>query len=248
MATPPHASSTFWSTGITQRLCLEGPGGRALDKGALVRVNDMSRKSTCRSLLLAATLLFSLTLSSLAQAQTVSFMTHKDFVSGTNPISVAVGDFNGDGIQDLVLTNYNCCNPFNCCHPNNYTVAVLLGNGDGSFHAARTFAVGIAPWSVAVGDFNGDGKPDLVVANNGSATVSVLLGNGDGTFQAATLYGVGLNPQSVTVGDFNGDGRLDLAVANAGSNTVSVLLGNGNGTFQPARDFVVGSQPWSVVV
>src|SRR2546430_17602387 len=210
MDTPQRASSTFSATGITQRLYLEGPGGRALDKGALVRVNDMSRKSTCRSLLLAATLLFSLTLSSLAQAQTVSFMTHKDFVSGTNPISVAVGDFNGDGIQDLVLTNYNCCNPFNCCHPNNYTVAVLQGNGDGTFRPARTFAVGANPTSVAVGDVNGEGTLDLAVASAGSNTISVLLGNGDGSFQGARTFAVGIAPGAVAGGDFNGDGQPDL--------------------------------------
>jgi streptogramin lyase len=101
------------------------------------------------------------------------------------------------------------------------------------------------PWTTAPGPtptrwrwaiFNGDGKLDLVVANDGSNNVSILLGNGDGTFRAAVNYGVGSGsaPTSVAVGDFNGDGKLDLAVANELSNNVSILLGNGNGTFQAA--------------
>src|SRR5205814_6828161 len=87
--------------------------------------------------------------------------------------------------------------------------------------------------SVAVGDDNGDGKPDLAVANFDSNPVSVLLGNGDGTLRAPLTLGVGNGPTSVAVGDFNGDGKPDLAVANFNSNTVSVLLGNGDGTVTP---------------
>src|SRR5215469_6335377 len=83
-----------------------------------------------------------------------------------------------------------------------------------SFAAAVNYAVGTTPYSVAVGDFNGDGRADLAVANEGSGTVSVLLGNGDGTFQAAVNYAVGTTPGSVAVGDFNGDGKADLAVTN----------------------------------
>jgi hypothetical protein len=108
--------------------------------------------------------------------------------------------------------------------------------------------VGTNPASVAVGDFNGDGKLDLAVANSASNNVSVLLGNGDGTFQAAVNYAVGTNPASVAVGDLNGDGKLDLAVANIGSNNVSVLLGNGDGTFKAAVNYAVGSSPYSVAV
>src|SRR5207237_1519142 len=100
------------------------------------------------------------------------------------------------------------------------------------------------PVSVAVGDFNGDGRPDLAVANALSSNVSVLLGDGDGTFQAALNFDTGGGgPVSVTVGDFNGDGHLDLAVANPGSNTVSVLLGNGDGTLQAPVTFAVGNFP-----
>src|SRR5439155_549082 len=106
--------------------------------------------------------------------------------------------------------------------------------------------------AVAVGDFNGDGKDDLAVANQGSNTVSVLLSNLDGTFRPASpsSYAVGAFPWSVAVGDFNGDGILDLAVGNGGSNTVSVLLGKVDGTFLAAvpATYAVGGFPWSVAV
>src|SRR5438552_2230762 len=91
-----------------------------------------------------------------------------------------------------------------------------------SFITAPTYVAGSAPWSVAVGNFNGDGTLGLAIADFGSNTVSVLTGKGDGTFQAPRSYAVGFLPEAVTVGDFNGDGLADLAVANYGSNTVSV--------------------------
>src|SRR5439155_15021534 len=133
------------------------------------------------------------------------------------------------------------------------TVSVLLGNGNGSFGARTDYGTGSAPKSVAIGDLNGDGKPDLAVANTGSypgydGTVSVLLGNGNGSFGAKTNFGTGSKPFSVAIGDVNGDGRPDLAVANNFSNTVSVLLGNGAGSFGAKTDFGTGSCPRSVAI
>jgi hypothetical protein len=126
------------------------------------------------------------------------------------------------------------------------SVSILLGGGSGSFGTATDFGVGTSPSSVAVADFNRDGKLDLAVANDDSGNVSVLLGTGTGSFGAAANFGVGLNPSSVTVGDFNRDGKLDLAVANEGSNTVSVLPGTGTGSFGPAFSFIAGTGPLSV--
>jgi hypothetical protein len=97
--------------------------------------------------------------------------------------------------------------------------------------ANRTFAVGQGPNDLIEGDFNGDGKTDLVVANDGSNTISVLLGNGDGTFRPHVDSAAGYAPESLATGDFNLDGKQDLAILN-GDNTVSILLGNGDGTFQ----------------
>jgi hypothetical protein len=111
------------------------------------------------------------------------------------------------------------------------------------FSAAGSYVAGKDPSAVAVGDFDGDGKLDAVVANFGSDNVSVLLGNGDGTLRDAHNYRVGSGPQSIAVGDFNSDGKLDLAVATLGSNKLSVLLGNGDGTFRRGVNYHVGMGP-----
>jgi len=108
--------------------------------------------------------------------------------------------------------------------------------------------VGGTPTSVAVADFNRDGRLDLAAANEGSHSVSVLLGNGDGTFNAATHSNVKSASESVAVGDFNGDGKLDLVGTDLDSASVSVLLGNGDGTFKAAVHYGVGLVPYSVAV
>jgi VCBS repeat-containing protein len=170
----------------------------------------------------------------------VTFETLKIYAVGPNPMSAAAGDLNGDGKPDLVVSNFGVPFP---------SVSVLLGNGDGTFQNDVTYLAGTHPNSVAIGDFSGDGKPDLAVADNTTTgAVSVLLGNGDGTFQPHASYAAGDSPRSVAIGDFNGDGTPDLAVANAGltSTMVSVLLGNGNGTFQPQTTYAAGVQPFSI--
>src|SRR5262245_4333777 len=111
------------------------------------------------------------------------------------------------------------------------------------------FAAGVSPRCVVVGEFNGDGLPDLATANCGpESTVSVMLGNGDGTFQAPRTLAAGSYPFAVSVGDFNGDGRQDLVSANERGKNVSVFLGNGDGTFQAARNYDVGTTPLSMAV
>lgn len=170
-----------------------------------------------------------------------SFQPHVDYAAGPAAFSLAAGDFNGDGKLDLAVVNNNS--------NQSGTVSILLGNGDGTFQPHVDYAVGTGPYSVAVGDFNRDGKLDLVVANYAFVyTVSVLLGNGDGTFKPQVTYPVGTQPDCVAVGDLNGDGKLDLAVSDFFDGAVSVLLGNGDGTFQSHVEYPAGRLPSAVII
>ncbi len=155
------------------------------------------------------------------------------------PYTLAVVDLDGDQKSDLVVTGYL-----------GHNVSMFLGNGTGSFGAASSFPVGSYPEGIAVGDFNGDGRPDLVTANSGTNDVTLLL---NGTFAEAKNAVVGAAPISVVVADFNEDQKLDVAVANFGTTAVpgkevSVLLGNGQGGFGPATQFTVASHPQAVAV
>src|SRR5438874_2693784 len=100
-----------------------------------------------------------------------------------------------------------------------------------SFTAPTNFAAGAGPFSVAVGDFNGDSLSDLAVANADPHGASILLGDGTGGFTGAAEFAAGPVPVSVAVGDFQGDFHPDLAVSNSGSGNVSILLGDGSGSF-----------------
>jgi hypothetical protein len=176
-----------------------------------------------------------------------TFRAGQTLETGSFCLSVAVGDFNGDGEPDLAVTNFS--RPEELVSSDIDTVSILLGNGDGTFTAAGESATGSIPVSSAVGDFNGDGKPDLAVANYGSNTVTILLGNGDGTLTAATASpATDSEPTSIAVGDFNGDGKVDLVVSDSGSDTVTILLGNGDGTFTPGVSRGTGSKPSFVAV
>jgi len=136
---------------------------------------------------------------------------------------IVAADFNGDGIPDLAVPLYG-----------SNDVAILTGNGDGTFAAPLMASVPgaiVTIAQVAVADFNDDGLPDLAVVDRNSSSVDILLGNGNGTFTSeATNPPISGTPSYLATGDFNGDGITDLAVAeNSGS--VSILLGNGDGTF-----------------
>ncbi|MGH9197482.1 MAG: FG-GAP repeat domain-containing protein, partial [Acidimicrobiia bacterium] len=132
-------------------------------------------------------------------------------------------------------------------------VLILLAMLLGASHVAAQIPVGERPRSIAGGDFNEDGIPDLAVGNSKSSDVSILIGNGDGSFQPAVnfrtgeldnfpLGGNGTRSRGIAVGDYNEDGHQDLAFADAGDERdavyfVSILLGNGDGTFGPSTDF-----------
>jgi hypothetical protein len=140
------------------------------------------------------------------------------FSVGRLPVSVAAGDFNGDGLWDLAVAN---ASP-SLLIPG--PVSILLGNGDGTFGPADNVPAGVSPQSVVVADFNGDEFSDLAVGNRRSHDFSVLLGRGDGTFQAAQHFGPGNDPIPLAVGDFNGDGLADLVAPHSGTNLISVLI------------------------
>jgi hypothetical protein len=173
---------------------------------------------------------------------------------GYGASSIAIADVNGDGKLDVLVAN-TCGSIGNCL---NGEIGVLVGNGDGSFQAAVTYGSGAhGADSVSAGDVNGDGKLDLVVANNAgyaNSSVGVMLGNGDGSFQTAVTYDSGgVAAYSVVVADLNGDGKPDLLVTNYCADPecnnpgqVGRLLGNGDGTFQAA--VLYGSYGVSVAV
>ena len=175
-----------------------------------------------------------------------TFRTGTPFGTGDYPSSVTIGDVNRDGRMDVAVTQGG---------ERSNTVSVLLGSGNGTLGVQRNFAAGYVPADVAIGDLNGDGKPDLVTANESvdpdldsvSNKISVLLGNGDGTFRTATNLDVGEDPVAVAIADLDGNGRLDIAVANYSSHTAAVLLGMGDGTFG-TRDSGAGEAPWSVAI
>jgi len=169
----------------------------------------------------------------------VSFLPRIDYPAGTNPWSVAIGDLNGDGWQDLVVANTGSA-----------TVSVRLGNGDGTFGPKTDFVTTPSPLAVAIGDLNGDSKPDVVTANYvGSNTVSVLLGNGDGTLGAKTDFVTGNLPSHLAIADLNGDSRPDLVTTSyETTGIVSVMLSTGGGIFAPPAHYAVGSRPLWVAV
>jgi hypothetical protein len=167
-------------------------------------------------------------------------------LTGDDALSLTAADLNGDGKPDLVVTNGD--------NHGNAFITVLLNNGDGTFPSQVGYPTADLGSSVILGDVNGDGKLDAVVADRGGS-LSVLFGKGDGTFGAATGYPTGLTlPASVAMGDFNGDGTPDLAVVGAALNgvpsgKVAVLLNNGHGTFQsPILYRTGGRNAFSVAV
>ena len=183
-----------------------------------------------------------------------TFAAAQDYVTGDGPSAVVLSDFNADGKLDIATAGAKAIFQ-------NGAVSVLLGKGDGSFADKVDYVAGSNTQSLAAGDFNEDGKLDLIAANvgtNADWSFSLFLGKGDGSFAAKVDYPSAPSPNSLAVGDLNGDGKLDLVSANAGGgsldagssarSTVSVLLGKGDGRLAGKVDYPTGSYPLSMAL
>jgi hypothetical protein len=161
--------------------------------------------------------------------------------AGPTSVFVLAIDFNADGKLDLAVANGNL-------GESSGSISVFLGNGDGTFSSPATYNVGTTagPVSLASGDLNGDGKPDLVAAVNwdgGYGAMAVLLNNGSGGFSPAVNYQTtAAGSVSVAVADLNGDGKLDVVVAQS-EFYLNIFFGNGDGTFGAPAELFGGSQP-----
>lgn len=177
-------------------------------------------------------------------AQDGTFGTKTDYPVGIEPSAIATGTFLTGGFTSLAVTNKA-----------DNTVSILLGQGtnstaNGTFAPpaaplAATYATGTGPAGVAVGDFNGDSKPDLAVTyatDSSNNSVSILLGNGDGSFGTATNFPAGSGPAGIVATAFAGT-NIDLAVADEAGNNVDVLIGNGDGTFVAPISLPTGNSP-----
>jgi hypothetical protein len=171
-----------------------------------------------------------------------TFQPAVNYPAGHQPYRLTTGDFNGDGKLDLAVADAGCCGGTGA-------VSILLGNGNGTFLTGASYTTPVGTWGIAVGDFNGDGKQDLVATNTGTSDqVYIFLGNGNGTFQSPIHFSSATGnafPDGVIVADINGDGKADLAIANYHGNAVSLLFGNGNGTFSSSVNYFVVNSPYS---
>jgi uncharacterized repeat protein (TIGR01451 family) len=180
---------------------------------------------------------------SFVQAGPTPFSLARD---GSGLIGLATADLNGDGKPDLVVTYYD-----NLGSGNQGFVAVMLGNGDGTFKPPTviyTLPLNVGAYGVLAKDFDRDGKIDLVVASAEAKQILWFKGHGDGTFDAPLVTNTNHHPQGLQSADLNGDGILDLVTLNPGDNSVSVLIGAGNGTFAAPTDYAAGSNPLDLAI
>jgi hypothetical protein len=150
-----------------------------------------------------------------------------------SPVALAVGDFNGDGKEDLVVVEYG--------GTGESAVAILLGDGAGKFRESASYPSGVETTGVAVGDFNGDGHSDVAVANN-AGNVMVFPGTGKGTLRKPATYNLPGHtiPYGIAAGDLNGDHSPDIAVAEDGNGSVAILMNDGTGKFKKPVTYDAG--------
>ncbi len=162
-----------------------------------------------------------LRLEQLERRDVPSFAALPAYLAGASPVAIAGADVNEDGLHDIVTAN----------HTTPGMVSVLLNQGGGSFDPPKSFPSGGSnPSSLAIADFNNNGKLDIAVANQSTGIVSILRGSGTGVFRRPQSYAAGPSPTAIDVNDFNADGSLDIVVVNSSTTTISVLINNGDGT------------------
>ena len=170
--------------------------------------------------------------------------------AGTNPLSLAAADFNGDGKMDLAVANQWSATS-NLTYEGPGAITVLSGNGDGTFNTLVTYPAGEdrlgLPDSLIALDLNGDGVPDLAAANRNDNTISTWINSG-GKFQAPLVTPVPAGVEYLAYADLNHDGKLDLIAGSHHTNALIVLSGNGDGSFQTPAAYAAGNQPGSIGV
>ena len=170
-----------------------------------------------------------------------------NYGSGGGMQYVAVADLDGDGILDIAATDYD-----------NGWVQIFKGNGasgvgDGTFTLGVTYATDTTvtgPSAIVAADFNGDGFPDLAVANSAGGNVGVLLNDGHGAFGAAVNYPTCSSSPQVTAADLDGDGYPDLLIPMTACTGVAIFMNtaDGSGTLSATPDLGVGNRPYQVAV
>jgi VCBS repeat protein len=146
--------------------------------------------------------------------------------------AVATGDLNADRKPDIVSVDVN-----------SDRVSILLNRGGFAFRTAHVYRSRVrkyGSWSVAIGDLNGDQRPDLATADPDANTATILFNTGDGRFRRVGAYATGASPKDVALGDLNGDHSLDLVTANEDASRVSVFINAGAGSFENRRDYRAG--------
>jgi formylglycine-generating enzyme required for sulfatase activity len=189
---------------------------------------------------LIATTCSLLTLAAVSAAADVDLVEGGTFDTGDHPYSISLGDVTGDGLPDLVATNFRWSGG----------ISVLVNEGSGVFRQRVEYGVGANPESIAIADLNGDDWNDLAVANDDSDSVSILLNKGDGTgaLWPHTAFATGNGPHGVAAGDLDGDGDVDLATADYVGGTCSILVNAGDGTFATHLTQTAGGQPKAVAI
>ncbi len=166
------------------------------------------------------------------------FTLQDNFAIAPSSFSIAAGDINGDGLVDVGITHTGS--------PNG-SLSILLGDGSGGFGASESLSLGFNPGAIALGDFNQDGRADVMLVDEMSGG-TLLLRDASGGFSTETTFATGSSPSDIIIADFDGDGTLDLAVVNLNSASVSVLLGDGSGGLSSQTTFGVGSTPIAAAV